>query len=81
MLVFSTPPDFSPPVNGVLPNQDNSTWYDIDADLSALTLSGAGTIWQFDAGHMDTIVGHPTLKNGHVTLTIPANSALLIKFA
>jgi hypothetical protein len=62
-------------------NQDSSSWYDVDADLSSLTSTGSGTMWQFDAGHMDTIVGHPTLKNGHLRFTIPADSALLMKFA
>jgi hypothetical protein len=62
-------------------NQDSSSWYDVDADLSSFTSTGSGTMWQFDAGHMDTIVGHPTLKNGHLLFTIPADSALLMKFA
>ncbi len=62
-------------------NQDSSSWYELDADLSSLTSTGSGTMWQFDAGHMDTIVGHPTLKNGHLLFNIPADSAILIKFA
>ena len=62
-------------------NQDSSSWYDVDADLSSLSPTGSGTMWQFDAGHMDTIVGHPRLKNGHLLFTIPADSALLIKIA
>jgi len=62
-------------------NQDNATWYGVDADLSSLMTSGSGKVWQFDAGHMDTVIGSSMLKNGHVTFTIPANSAILLEFA
>jgi hypothetical protein len=60
-------------------NQDHTNWYDVDANLSALRSSGSGTMWLFDAAHMDSIAGKPTLSNGHMTFTIPANSAILLK--
>jgi len=68
-------------------NQDNVTWYDVDADLSSLMTNGSGvgaelaSARQFDARHMDTVVGSSMLKNGHVTFTIPANGAILLEFA
>jgi hypothetical protein len=52
----------------------------VNANLSALISSGTGTMWQFDATHNDVIVGSPALSAGHVTFTLPANSAILLKF-
>ncbi len=62
-------------------NQDQTHWYDVDANLSALRSSGQATMWQFDAAHRDTIAAEPVLRTGHVTFTMPADSALLIRFA
>jgi hypothetical protein len=59
---------------------NTSTWYDINTNLSALLKNGHGTIWQFDSNHMDTVTGISNLINGHTTFTMPANSALLIRF-
>jgi hypothetical protein len=61
-------------------NQDNTTWYDVDADLSSLMTGSTGKLWEFDAEHMDTPVGSSKLNNGHVSFTIPANGAILIEF-
>jgi len=55
--------------------------YNVDANLSALITSGTGTMWQYDATHLDVIVGNPMLNNGHVSFTIPGASAILIRFA
>ena len=55
--------------------------YNVDANLSALITSGTGTMWQYDATHLDVIVGNPVLNNGHVSFTIPGASAILIRFA
>jgi hypothetical protein len=52
----------------------------VDANLSALLTSGTGTMWQYDATHLDVIVGNPVLNNGHVTFTIPGTSAILIRY-
>jgi hypothetical protein len=59
-------------------NSSRETSYDVQADLSALIMSGTGTLWQFDATHQDVIVGHPTLSNGHIAFTIPSTAAILI---
>jgi len=61
-------------------NSSVKTAYTVDADLSALISSGTGTMWQFDSTHMDVVVGSPALSNGHVTLTVPGTSAVLLKF-
>jgi len=50
------------------------------ANLSALITSGTGTQWEFSAANNDAIVGTPTLSNGMVTFTIPANGTELLKF-
>ncbi|HEX8035392.1 MAG TPA: hypothetical protein VF510_16165, partial [Ktedonobacterales bacterium] len=57
-----------------------TTTYSVDADLSALLASGSGTMWQFDASHMDVVAGNPTLNSGHATFTMPGNAAVLLKF-
>jgi hypothetical protein len=61
-------------------NQDSKNWYDVNTDLSALRRIASGIMWQFDEVHMDTSAGNPQLNNGHVTFTIPANGAMLLKF-
>jgi hypothetical protein len=61
-------------------NNAANTSYTVDANLSALLTSGTGTMWQYDATHLDAIVGNPVLNNGHVTFTIPGTSAILIKY-
>lgn len=50
------------------------------ANLSALITSGTGTQWEFSAANNDAVVGSPTLSNGMVTFTIPANGTELLKF-
>jgi hypothetical protein len=50
------------------------------ANLSALITSGTGTQWEFSSANNDAIVGSPTLSNGMVTFTIPANGTELLKF-
>ena len=54
--------------------------YSVTADLSQLLATGAGTEWQYDASHNDTIVGSPSLSNGHLTFSIPGTAAILIQF-
>jgi hypothetical protein len=50
------------------------------ANLSALITSGTGTQWEFRAANNDAVVGSPTLSNGMVTFTIPANGTELLQF-
>lgn len=50
-------------------------------NLSALMAQGNGTLWQFDAHHLDQVVGTAALKQGQLDLTVPAQGALLVKFA
>jgi hypothetical protein len=52
----------------------------VTANLSALIMSGTGTQWEFSAAKNDVIVGTPSLTNGQVTFTVPANSTELLKF-
>ena len=52
----------------------------VTADLSALITSGTGTQWEFSSTNNDAIVGSPTLSNGQVTFSIPANGTELLKF-
>ena len=59
---------------------NGTSFLTVDANLSALITSGAGTLWQFDATHNDVINGSPVLSAGHVTFTIPGTAAILIKF-
>jgi hypothetical protein len=61
-------------------NSARRTSYSVTADLSALIMSGQGTMRQFDAMHDDVIVATPTLNNGQVTFTIPGTAAILITF-
>jgi hypothetical protein len=61
-------------------NSAANTSYTVDANLSALITSGTGTMWQYDASHLDVIVGSPVLNNGHVTFNIPGTSAILIRY-
>jgi hypothetical protein len=60
-------------------NGSRST-YAVDADLSAHLARGAGTMWLFDAGHMDVIVGAPAVNDGHVAFSIPSRAAVMIEF-
>jgi hypothetical protein len=62
-------------------NQDNTSWHDVTANLSTLSMNNTGTMWRFDAAHMDSVVEQPILRNGHVIFTIPAAGAVLLKFA
>ena len=50
------------------------------ANLSALITNGTGTQWEFSSANSDAVVGSPTLSNGMVTFTIPANGTELLKF-
>jgi hypothetical protein len=68
------------PLYLLVTNSARGTAHTVDANLSALLTSGTGTMWQFDATHHDVIVGEPTLSNGHLTFTIPAMGAILIRF-
>ena len=62
-------------------NQDSTVSYKIDANLSSLISKGTDTMWQFDAGHLDTVVGSPLLRNGHESFTVPTDGAILIKLS
>jgi len=53
--------------------------YTINTNLSALVTEGTGTKWEFSSKIMDEVSGNLTLRNGHVTFAIPANSAVLVK--
>ena len=64
----------------LLVTNSSKTSYTVDANLSALITSGTGTMWQYDATHLDVIVGNPVLNNGHVTFIIPGTSAILIRY-
>jgi hypothetical protein len=64
----------------LLANSAAETSYTVDADLSALRTTGAGTMWLFDATHPDVIVATPALAEGHVTFDIPGTAAVLLKF-
>lgn len=62
-------------------NRDSKANYAVTANLSALLSTGSAVRWQFDANHMDTISGQQILRNGLTTFVIPANGAILLKFA
>jgi hypothetical protein len=64
----------------LLVTNSSKTSYTVDANLSALITSGTGTMWQYDATHLDVVVGSPVLSNGHVSFNIPSTSAILIKY-
>ena len=64
----------------LLTNTAASKTYSVDADLSALVTSGTGTMWQVDATHNDVIAGTPSLSNGHVSISIPGQAAVLLNF-
>jgi hypothetical protein len=49
-------------------------------DLSALIMSGHGTMWEFDSTHPDVVVANPDLVGGQVTVAIPKMASLLIQF-
>ena len=61
-------------------NANPSTAYTVQANLSALRAQASGIMWQYDATHLDTVVGNPPLHNGRVTFTVPASGAILLKF-
>lgn len=60
-------------------NQNARVTYALDANLSSLRTQASGTLWQYDARHLDTVTGHPSLQQGNVALTIPPNGAVLLK--
>lgn len=51
----------------------------LTVDCSALLSSGRGTIWQFDARHNDQVTGNTIVKNGLMTLSMPAAGAALVE--
>jgi hypothetical protein len=79
-LVAITTKDALGKIYLLVANNAPSASYTVDANLSALITSGAGTMWQFSSGNMDVVVGSPALNNGHVTFTLPGTAAILIKF-
>jgi len=79
-LLAITTKDTNGKIYLLVTNSNGRTSYTVDADLSALITSGTGTQWQFDATHMNVVVGNPVLSSGHVTFTIPGTAALLITF-
>lgn len=50
-------------------------------DLSAHLAIGTGTLWVFNAEHMDEVVGHPALVNGLVTVIVPMHTSVLLQYA
>ena len=62
----------------LITNANSKTNQRLTADLSALLRQGSGTIRQFDAQHQDQVVGNTSVQNGQMTLTVPAQSALLV---
>jgi hypothetical protein len=79
-LLAITTKDAAGKVYLLVTNSAANTSYTVNADLSALLSSGTGTLYQFDATHNDVVNGSPVLSNGHVTLTIPGTTAILIQF-
>lgn len=65
----------------LLTNRASQPFASMTVDLSALTSTGNETIWQFDARHNDQVVGTTTVKNGRMTLAVPAEGALLVEIA
>ncbi|GCE12642.1 hypothetical protein [Tengunoibacter tsumagoiensis] len=63
----------------LLTNQSPSQSYSVTIDLSQLCTQAPGTLWQFSAHALDTIIGHPKLQNGIVHLQLPAQSASLLR--
>lgn len=63
----------------LLVTNSSKTTYALDADVSALLTTGSGTLWQFSASQLDTIVGNPNVTAGHVTFTVPSTSAMVLK--
>ncbi len=59
----------------------SGTNYTVNEDVSALYSQPAGgsTIYRYDANNNDTSAAGPAVTNGHVTFSIPANGAALIK--
>ncbi|GAC1616768.1 MAG: hypothetical protein NVS4B9_06370 [Ktedonobacteraceae bacterium] len=55
--------------------------YTAQVDLSALLQHASGIMWRFDSGHLDTVAGKLSTKNGNISLIIPANGAVLVKLS
>ena len=64
----------------LITNQSQRQSYTIDAKLSAFISSGYGTLQRFDAQNRDTTAGSVQIANGHTTLTLPPDGALLLTF-
>ena len=80
-LLAITTEDANKNVYLLVTNQNSSVPYTVDANLAALLNQASGVMWQFDKTHQDAIVGKPSLRNGNVTLTIPASGAVLVEFS
>ncbi len=61
-------------------NQDSKNTYKAHINLSTMISNATGIMWQFDSSHLDTVIGKPSIKNGNVSLVIPASGAILVKF-
>jgi hypothetical protein len=79
-LLAITTVDASNNIYLLVTNKNAQAAYTVKADLSALRMQATGTMWQFDANHLDSVVGTPSLINGTAAFTIPANSAVLLRF-
>ncbi|HEX3643529.1 MAG TPA: hypothetical protein VHV10_19760, partial [Ktedonobacteraceae bacterium] len=79
-LLAMTTRDAKGGVSFLVTNQDRQKNYRVTVDLSALISGEKGTIWQFDTQYYDQVVGSAVANKGRVTLTLPANGALLVKF-
>jgi hypothetical protein len=64
----------------LITNQSPRQPYTVDAKLSALALTGNGTLQRFDARDLDTNNGSVDITNGHTTITIPPNGAVMLTF-
>lgn len=65
----------------LLVTNSGQAFYTINADLSALIVDGMGTVWEFSSKIKDEITGSLILNQGRIAFTIPANSAMLVRFS
>jgi len=79
-LLAITTRDAKGSVYFLVTNQDSQKNYRVNVNLSALMPGGKGTIWQFDTHYHDQVVGSAVANKGQMTLTLPADSALLVKY-
>ncbi len=64
----------------VLMSNASSSSISATLNVSSLLSSGTGTMWQFDSSHNDVVAGSPVLQSGQMSITLPANGAILIEF-